>query len=102
MVKRRVLAIPYSTIFICQLPEETQKIIRADLEECAREQEEELLMDEESGDYMGLSRRFVIFLIFISIRIWCIVNHEKNQIIYGRAKKCLTMIKEFASPMTEI
>ena len=58
MVKRRVLAIPYSTIFICQLPEETQKIIRADLEECAREQEEELLMDEESGDYMGLSRRF--------------------------------------------
>lgn len=35
--KRRVLAILYSTIFICQLPEETQKIIRADLEECARE-----------------------------------------------------------------
>lgn len=91
--KRRVLAIPYSTIFICQLPEETQKIIRADLEECAREQEEELLMDEESGDYMGLSRRFcdISHIYQHTDLVYC--KLEKNQIIYGRAKKCLTMIK---------
>lgn len=102
MVERRGLPIPYSTIFICQLTEETQKTIRTDLEEYARGREEELLVDDESGGYMGYPEDFVIFPVLISIRIWCIANLKKNQIIYGKAKKCLTAIKEFVSLMTEI
>ena len=36
MVKERKLAVPHTTIFIAQLPEETQQIIRADLMEYAK------------------------------------------------------------------
>ena len=42
MVKERKLAVPYTTILIAQLPEETQRIIRADLMEYAREHNERL------------------------------------------------------------
>ena len=31
MVKERILAVPYTTVFIAQLPKETQDIIREDI-----------------------------------------------------------------------
>ena len=31
MVKERILAVPYTTVFIAQLPKETQDIIREDM-----------------------------------------------------------------------
>lgn len=58
MVKERKLAVPYTTIFIAQLPEETQRIIRADLMEYAREHNERLEWDLEAQDYAGMTRRF--------------------------------------------
>lgn len=58
MVKERKLAVPYTTIFIAQLPEETQRIIRADLMEYAREHNERLEWDSEAQDYAGMTRRF--------------------------------------------
>ena len=58
MVKERKLAVPYTTIFIAQLPEETQQIIRADLMEYAREHNERLEWDPEARDYAGMTRRF--------------------------------------------
>ena len=58
MVKERKLAVPYTTIFIDQLPEETQQIIRADLMEYAREHNERLEWDPEARDYAGMTRRF--------------------------------------------
>ncbi len=58
MVKERKLAVPYTTVFIAQLPEETQRIIRADLMEYAREHNERLEWDPEARDYAGMTRRF--------------------------------------------
>ena len=58
MVKERKLAVPHTTIFIAQLPEETQQIIRADLMEYAREHNERLEWDSEARDYAGMTRRF--------------------------------------------
>lgn len=58
MVKERVLAVPYTTIFIAELPEETQNIIREDLKQHAREHNYRLEWDRESKDYVGMSRRF--------------------------------------------
>ena len=58
MVKERKLAVPYTTILIAQLPEETQRIIRADLMEYAREHNERLEWDLEAQDYAGMTRRF--------------------------------------------
>ena len=37
MVKERILAVPYTTVFIAQLPKETQDIIREDVKLHARE-----------------------------------------------------------------
>ena len=37
MVKERILAVPYTTVFIAQLPKETQDIIREDMKLHARE-----------------------------------------------------------------
>ena len=58
MIKERKLAVPYTTIFIAQLPEETQQIIRAALMEYAREHNERLEWDPEARDYAGMTRRF--------------------------------------------
>ena len=58
MVKERKLAVPCTTIFIAQLPEETQQIIREDLIEYAREHNERLEWDPEARDYAGMTRRF--------------------------------------------
>ena len=58
MVKERKLAIPYTTIFIAQLPEGTRKIIRKDLEQYAHERYEKLEWDAEAQDYAGLAGRF--------------------------------------------
>lgn len=58
MVKERKLAVPYTTVFITQLPKETQQIIREDLMEYAREHNERLDWDTEARDYVGMTRRF--------------------------------------------
>lgn len=58
MVKERKLAVPYTSVFIAQLPEETRKIIREDLLEYAREHNERLEWDFEAQDYAGMTRRF--------------------------------------------
>lgn len=58
MVSSRILAIPYETIFIAQLPEETRKIIREDLRQYAKEQGIRLEWDREAMDYTAMSRRF--------------------------------------------
>ena len=58
MIKERKLAVPYTTIFIAQLPEETQQIIRADLLEYAREHNERLEWGPEVRDDAGLTKRF--------------------------------------------
>ena len=58
MVNERKLAIPYPTIFICQLPKGTQDIIRKDLEQHAREHRYVLERDMEAHDYVGMTRRF--------------------------------------------
>lgn len=58
MVKKRKLAIPYTSIFICMLPQKTQEIIRSDIEEYARENGYLLLWDKEINDYVGMSGRF--------------------------------------------
>lgn len=58
MVKERKLAIPYSTIYIAQLPQATQNIIRGDMERYAREHGIILEWDAEAKDYAGMTRRF--------------------------------------------
>lgn len=58
MVKKRKLAVPYTTIFICQLPKATQDIIRSDIEDYARENGYQLLWDHEAKDYVAMTRRF--------------------------------------------
>lgn len=58
MVRERKLAVPYTTVFIAQLPEETQEIIRVDLLEYAREHNERLEWDSEAQDYVGMTGRF--------------------------------------------
>lgn len=58
MVRERKLTVPYTTVFIAQLPEETQEIIRADLLEYAREHNERLEWDSEAQDYVGMTGRF--------------------------------------------
>jgi len=57
-MKVRKLAVPYSTVFIHQLPEGTQNIIRKDLESHAREHGYRLEYDMEAKDYVAMSRRF--------------------------------------------
>lgn len=58
MVEERTLAVPETTIFIAQLPVETQHIIREDLRQHAREHGYQLEWDREAGDYVGMTRRF--------------------------------------------
>lgn len=58
MVKTRKLAVPYPTVFIYQLPEETQSIIRKDLERYAHENGSQLSWDGENNDYTAMSGRF--------------------------------------------
>ena len=58
LVKTRKLAVPYRTVFICQLPEETQSIIRKDLESYAHENGFQLSWDTENNDYIAMSGRF--------------------------------------------
>lgn len=58
MVKTRKLAVPYPTVFICQLPEETQSIIRKDLEHYAHENGFQLSLDAENNDYTAMAGRF--------------------------------------------
>ena len=58
MVKRRKLAVPYTSVFICQLSERTQNIIRKDIETYAEEHGFSLLLDEKTNDYIAMSRRF--------------------------------------------
>ena len=57
LVKTRKLAVPYPTVFICQLPEETQSIIRKDLERYAHENGSQLSWDGENNDYTAMSGR---------------------------------------------
>lgn len=58
MVKERKLAIPFQTVYITQLPKETQEIIRSDMERYAREHGIILGWDAEAKDYVGMTRRF--------------------------------------------
>ena len=58
MVKERKLAVPYSTIFIAQLPAGTRRIIREDLRQHARENGYRLEWDWEANDYAGMAGRF--------------------------------------------
>lgn len=58
MVTHRKLAVPYSTVFIAQLPEETKNIIREDLKQHAREHGYRLEWNSEARDYVGMTRRF--------------------------------------------
>lgn len=58
MVKKRKLAIPYTSIFICMLSQKTQDTIRSDIEEYARENGYLLLWDKETNDYVAMSGRF--------------------------------------------
>lgn len=58
LVKTRKLAVPYPTVFICQLPEETQSIIRKDLEHYAHENGFQLSWDAENNDYTAMAGRF--------------------------------------------
>lgn len=58
MVKERVLAVPYTTVFIAQLPRETKNIIREDLLQHAKENGYHLDWDPEAEDYVGMTRRF--------------------------------------------
>lgn len=58
LIKIGKLTIPHPTIFICQLPEETQSIIRKDLESYARENGLRLSWDAENNDYTAIAGRF--------------------------------------------
>ena len=58
MVKERKLAVPYSTIFITQLPAGTRHIIREDLRQHARENGYRLEWDWEANDYASMAGRF--------------------------------------------
>jgi hypothetical protein len=56
-MKIRKLAVPYTTIFISQLPEETQEIIKGDLQHHAKKNGI-ILEKDENNEYIGLSGRF--------------------------------------------
>lgn len=58
MVKKRKLAIPYTSVFICQLQKKTQDLIRRDLEAYAGLHGYELQWDKEANDYMAMTGRF--------------------------------------------
>lgn len=58
LVKERVLAVPYTTIFIAQLPRATKDIIREDMLQHAKENGYYLDWDLEARDYVGMTRRF--------------------------------------------
>jgi hypothetical protein len=58
LVKERVLAVPYTTVFIAQLPRATKNIIREDLMQHAKENGYHLDWDLEAQDYVGMTRRF--------------------------------------------
>jgi len=58
LVKERVLAVPYTTVFIAQLPRATKDIIREDLMQHAKENGYHLDWDPEAEDYVGMTRRF--------------------------------------------
>ena len=58
LVKTRKLAVPYPTVFICQLPEATQDIIRKDLEHYVHENGFQLKWDAENNDYTAMAGRF--------------------------------------------
>lgn len=58
LVKERVLAVPYTTVFIAQLSRATKNIIREDLMQHAKENGYHLDWDLEAEDYVGMTRRF--------------------------------------------
>lgn len=58
MVEERVLAVPNTSVFIAELPEETRDIIRNDMRQHAREKGYRLEWDMEAKDYVGMTRRF--------------------------------------------
>ena len=58
MVEKRKLAIPYTSVFICQLQKKTQELIRGDLEAYARFNGYVLQWDKEANDYVAMTRRF--------------------------------------------
>lgn len=58
MIKERKLAVPYPTVFISQLPEATQIIIRKDLEQYARENGFHPAWDTENNDHTAMAGRF--------------------------------------------
>lgn len=47
-----------TSLFICQLPQETQKQIKHDLEVYAKENEITLEVDEVTGEYLAMEDRF--------------------------------------------
>lgn len=58
LVEKRKLAIPYTTVFICELSKGTQDIIREDMEQHSAEHGYRLEWDRETLDYVGMTRRF--------------------------------------------
>lgn len=58
MIKIGKLTIPHTIIFICQLTEATQDIIRKDLEHYAHENGFQLSWDAENNDYTAMAGRF--------------------------------------------
>lgn len=58
MIKIRKLTIPHPTVFIAQLPETTQDIIRIDMEQYAHENGFQLSWDAENNDYTAMAGRF--------------------------------------------
>lgn len=58
LIKIGRLTIPHPTVFIAQLPETTQDIIRIDMEQYARENGFQLKWDAENNDYTAMAGRF--------------------------------------------
>lgn len=77
MVKERILAVPYTTVFIAQLPKETQDIIREDMKLHARENGYRLEWDAEARDYIGMTRRFCDIEEIYALRKWIFVNRVR-------------------------
>lgn len=77
MVKERILAVPYTTVFIAQLPKETQDIIREDMKLHARENGYRLEWDAEARDYIGMTGGFVTLKRYMHIRKWIFVNRVR-------------------------
>lgn len=93
LTRKRKLAVPYTTIYIFQLSEGTQNIIREDLKNHASNNGYTLEWDKENGDYMAMSGKFCDIEEIYSETILEFCGEGEDVEEYERSQQCEIILK---------